>query len=253
MHSIGIIPARYASTRLPGKPLIDLGGKSMIQRVVEQARQANLSRVVVATDDERIRKHVLGFGGEAVLTNPDHPSGTDRVWEAYQHLGTPADCVVNIQGDEPFVHAAQINALLALFADANTQIATLVKPVLNLEELLSPHLPKVVLGAQAEALYFSRHPVPYLRQHPQEQWLQHHPYLRHIGLYAYRPAVLQQLTQLAPAPLELAESLEQLRWLTHGFRIRTAETALETIGIDTPEDVARALAYLQRPGQYPST
>lgn len=218
----------------------------MIRRVVEQARQADLSRVVVATDDERILEHVLGFGGEAVLTHPEHPSGTDRVWEAYQHLGVPADCVVNIQGDEPFVHPAQINALLALFADASTQIATLVKPVVNNEELLSPHLPKMVLGAAGEALYFSRHPIPYLRQHPQEHWLQHHRYLRHIGLYAYRPSVLEQLTQLAPAPLELAESLEQLRWLTHGFAIRTAETELETIGIDTPDDVARALAYLQQ-------
>ncbi|KUG08720.1 3-deoxy-manno-octulosonate cytidylyltransferase [Solirubrum puertoriconensis] len=245
MHNIGIIPARYASTRLPGKPLVDLGGKSMIRRVVEQASQANLSRVVVATDDERILEHVLTFGGEAVLTHPHHPSGTDRVWEAYEHLGTPADCVVNIQGDEPFVHPAQINALLELFADANTQIATLVKPVLTQEELLSPHLPKVVLGAHGQALYFSRHPVPYLRQYPQQDWLQHHRYLRHIGLYAYRPAVLQQLTQLQPAPLELAESLEQLRWLTHGYSIHTAETELETIGIDTSEDVQRALAYLQ--------
>ncbi|GAA4385016.1 3-deoxy-manno-octulosonate cytidylyltransferase [Hymenobacter koreensis] len=248
MHSIGIIPARFASTRLPGKPLVDLGGRSMIRRVVEQAQQARLSRVVVATDDQRILEHVQGFGGEAVLTHPDHPSGTDRVWEAYQQLGVSAGCVVNIQGDEPFIHPAQINALLDVFADASTQIATLVKPVVSDEELQSPHLPKVILGAAGEALYFSRHPIPYLRQYPESEWRTHHRYLRHIGLYAYRPAVLQQLTQLAPAPLELAESLEQLRWLTHGFRIHTAETELETIGIDTPEDVERALRHLATVG-----
>ncbi|RTQ51695.1 3-deoxy-manno-octulosonate cytidylyltransferase [Hymenobacter gummosus] len=244
MHSIGIIPARYASTRLPGKPLVDLAGKSMIQRVVEQARRADLDRVVVATDDARILDHVLGFGGEAVLTRPDHPSGTDRVWEAYQQLGQPADCVVNIQGDEPFIQPTQINALLALFTEPETQIATLVKQVISQEELFSPHLPKVVLGAQGEALYFSRHPIPYLRQYPSMSWLEHHRFLRHIGLYAYRPAVLRQLTQLAPDALELAESLEQLRWLAHGFRIRTAETDLATHGIDTPDDVQRALRQL---------
>ncbi|OON69254.1 3-deoxy-manno-octulosonate cytidylyltransferase [Hymenobacter sp. CRA2] len=248
MYSIAIIPARYSSTRLPGKPLIDLGGKTMIQRVVEQAQQASLDRVVVATDDERILHHVLDFGAEAVLTHPNHPSGTDRVWDAYHQLGQTADCVVNIQGDEPFIQAGQIDALLALFADEATQIGTLVKPVLSQEELLSPHLPKVVLDAQGRALYFSRHPIPYLRQYPSIDWLQHHRFLRHIGLYAYRPAVLQQLTQLAPAPLEIGESLEQLRWLTHGFSIHTAETSVETIGIDTPEDVKRALAYLTNRG-----
>ncbi|MBW3127429.1 3-deoxy-manno-octulosonate cytidylyltransferase [Hymenobacter profundi] len=244
MHAIGIIPARYASTRLPGKPLIDLGGQSMIQRVVNQARQAHLSRVVVATDDARIHQHVLDFGGEAVLTASDHPSGTDRVYEAYQLLGETADCVVNIQGDEPFIHPAQINLLLDLFADAETQIGTLVKHVVSEEELRSPHLPKVVLNTRGEALYFSRHPLPYQRQHNPADWLAYHHYLRHIGLYAYRPAVLAELTRLPPSPLEIAESLEQLRWLEHGYRIRTAETELATLGIDTPEDVIRALAQI---------
>ncbi|MCR5889758.1 3-deoxy-manno-octulosonate cytidylyltransferase [Hymenobacter sp. J193] len=244
LSAIGIIPARYASTRLPGKPLVDLGGQSMIQRVVAQARQARLSRVVVATDDERILTHVRSFGGEALLTSPAHPSGTDRVWDAYQQLGASADCVVNIQGDEPFIQPAQINALLDLFADTDTQIATLVKPVISEEELFSPHLPKVVLNTQQEALYFSRHPLPYQRQHPNWEWLEQHRYLRHIGLYAYRPAVLQELTQLPPSALELAESLEQLRWLEHGYRIRTAETAEATLGIDTPEDVVRAREFL---------
>ena len=240
--ALGIIPARYASTRLPGKPLVDLGGQSMIQRVVAQARQANLSRVVVATDDARILRHVHDFGGEAVLTRPEHPSGTDRVWEAYQQLGQPAaSCIVNIQGDEPFIHPAQINALVALFAQPPAPaIATLIKPVLTEEELFSPHLPKVVVNFEGHALYFSRHPLPYQRQHPPTEWLAHHRYHRHLGLYAYHPAVLSQLVQLPPSPLELAESLEQLRWLENGFLVRTAITELDAFGIDTPEDVARA-------------
>jgi 3-deoxy-manno-octulosonate cytidylyltransferase (CMP-KDO synthetase) len=245
MHAIGIIPARFASTRLPGKPLVDLGGQSMIQRVIGRARQSGLSRVVVATDDERILEHVLSVGGEAVLTSPDHPSGTDRVWDAYQQLNVPADCIINIQGDEPFIHPAQIDALIQLFAQAQPpQLATLVKPVLTDEELFSPHLPKVVLDTTGHALYFSRHPLPFQRQQPEPEWLQHHRYLRHIGLYAYRPDVLAEITQLSPSPLELAESLEQLRWLEHGYRILTAETDLETIGIDTPKDVERALRHL---------
>ncbi|MBC6605626.1 3-deoxy-manno-octulosonate cytidylyltransferase [Hymenobacter sp. BT188] len=241
VHALGIIPARYASTRLPGKPLVDLGGKSMIQRVVEQARLSNLSQVMVATDDERILEHVHGFGGEAVLTSPDHPSGTDRVFDAYQQLGVATDCIINIQGDEPFIHPAQINALVALFdGEKAPQLATLVKPVLSDDELFSPHLPKVVLDSQGYALYFSRHPLPYQRQVEPAQWLAHHRYLRHIGLYAYRPDVLAAITKLPPSSLEQAESLEQLRWLENSFRILTAETELETIGIDTPEDVERA-------------
>ena len=245
---LGLIPARFASTRLPGKPLVDLGGLSMIARVVAQARQANLARVVVATDDARILRHVEAFGGEAVLTRPDHASGTDRVWEAFEQLGRPADvhCIVNIQGDEPFVHPAQINALAALFADPATApgIATLVKPVVSAEELFSPHLPKVVLSQRGEALYFSRHPLPYQRGRDAAEWLAHHRYLRHLGLYAYTPAVLEQLTRLPVSPLETAESLEQLRWLEAGFRIRCAETALDAFGIDTPADVEKARARL---------
>lgn len=247
--AIGIIPARYASTRLPGKPLLDLGGRSMIERVVRQAQQAQLARVVVATDDERILDHVRGFGGEAVLTRPDHPSGTDRVWEAFEQLGRPAEvqCIVNIQGDEPFVHPAQLDALVALFAQPPAPaIATLIKPVLSEEELFSPHLPKVVTDQRGRALYFSRHPLPYQRQRPAAEWLAHYPYHRHLGLYAYQPAVLQQLTQLPPSPLELAESLEQLRWLEHGYAIQTAVTDLDAFGIDTPADVERARARLAR-------
>jgi 3-deoxy-manno-octulosonate cytidylyltransferase (CMP-KDO synthetase) len=246
---IGLIPARFASTRLPGKPLVDLGGQTMIQRVVAQAQKANLARVVVATDDERILQHVQEFGGEAVLTRPDHPSGTDRLWEAFQQLGSPSDvhCIVNIQGDEPFINPIQINALADLFADAATApaIATLVKPVLTEEELLSPHLPKVVLNQLGQAMYFSRHPVPYQRGRETTEWLAHHRYLRHLGLYAYQPAVLEQLTRLPVSPLEAAESLEQLRWLEAGFRIQCAETELEAFGIDTPEDMERARARIR--------
>ena len=247
--TIGLIPARYASTRLPGKPLLDLGGQSMIARVVRQAQKANLTRVVVATDDARILDHVLGFGGEAVLTRPDHASGTDRLQEAFELLGSPAgvQAIVNIQGDEPFIHPAQINALADLFADPATapDIATLVKAVVSDEELFSPHLPKVVVGSAGQALYFSRHPVPFQRNFPPAEWRAHHRYLRHLGLYAYRPAVLAQLTRLPVSPLEAAESLEQLRWLEAGFRIQTAETDLDAFGIDTPEDVARALVTLR--------
>ncbi|GAB3634795.1 3-deoxy-manno-octulosonate cytidylyltransferase [Hymenobacter arcticus] len=243
MSALGIIPARYASTRLPGKPLVDLGGQSMIQRVVTQARQANLARVVVATDDQRILDHVRGFGGEAVLTRPDHPSGTDRVWEAFELLGRPREvnCIVNIQGDEPFIHPTQIDALVALFAQRPTPaIATLIKPVLTEEELFSPHLPKVVTDQFGRALYFSRHPLPYQRQHAPADWLTHHRYYRHLGLYAYDPQVLGQITLLPPSSLEVAESLEQLRWLEAGFPVQTTVTELDAFGIDTPEDVVRA-------------
>jgi 3-deoxy-manno-octulosonate cytidylyltransferase (CMP-KDO synthetase) len=247
--AIGIIPARYASTRLPGKPLVDLGGQTMIQRVVAQARLSGLARVVVATDDVRILDHVHSFGGEAVLTRPDHPSGTDRVWEAFEQLGSPAEvsCIVNIQGDEPFIHPEQINALVNLLnQNPPPSIATLIKPVLTEEELFSPHLPKVVTDQRGNALYFSRHPLPYQRQYPTAEWLRHHRYHRHLGLYAYQPDVLRQLTLLPPSPLEIAESLEQLRWLEAGFSIQTAVTELDAFGIDTPEDMERARQRLAR-------
>ncbi|QKG56879.1 3-deoxy-manno-octulosonate cytidylyltransferase [Hymenobacter sp. BRD128] len=243
MSALGIIPARFASSRLPGKPLVDLGGRTMIERVVAQARRARLARVVVATDDERILDHVRGFGGEAVLTRADHPSGTDRVWEAFDLLGRPGgfNCIVNIQGDEPFIHPAQINALVDLFAQRPTPaIATLIKPVLTDEELFSPHLPKVVVNQFGRAMYFSRYPLPYQRQHPSHEWLAHHQYYRHLGLYAYDPETLGELTLLPPSRLELSESLEQLRWLEAEYPIQTVITELDAFGIDTPEDVARA-------------
>lgn len=239
MVILGIIPARYASTRFPAKALANINGKSMIQRVVEQARQAtSLSRVVVATDDERIRAHVADFGGEVVMTSVHHQSGTDRCQEAIRQLGLSADYVVNIQGDEPFIQPRQID-LLASVLDGVTELATLVKAIGDPQTLLSPNTAKVVLGATGEALYFSRHPIPYLRGQPTEIWLAAHTYYKHIGLYAYRTDILAQLTQLPPSSLELAESLEQLRWLENGYRIRTVLTDLDTHGIDTPEDLER--------------
>ncbi|ALI97689.1 3-deoxy-manno-octulosonate cytidylyltransferase [Rufibacter tibetensis] len=245
MKAVGIIPARFASTRFPGKPLVMLDGKSMIQRVYEQATTADLQEVVVATDDEKIRQHVEEFGGKVVMTSPHHQSGTDRCYEAYTHLGTSFDVVVNIQGDEPFIQPEQINKVLSCFSQEEAQIATLIKPIIKIEELLNPNSPKVVIGTQQQALYFSRHPIPYLRGAEQQEWLNQHGYFKHIGIYGYRSTVLALLTQLEPSKLEKAESLEQLRWLENGFKIVTAVTELETIGIDTPEDMKKALAFLQ--------
>jgi 3-deoxy-manno-octulosonate cytidylyltransferase (CMP-KDO synthetase) len=236
---LGIIPARYASTRFPAKALVNIGGKSMIQRVVEQAQQArSLSRVVVATDDERIRAHVADFGGEVVMTSTHHQSGTDRCQEAVQQLGVAADYVVNIQGDEPFIQPRQIDLLTSVL-DGNTELATLVKAIDDPQTLQNPNSPKVVLSATGDALYFSRQAIPYLRGKPVEAWLDAHTYYKHIGLYAYRTDVLAQLTQLPPSLLEQAESLEQLRWLENGYRIRTVTTDLDSHGIDTPEDLEK--------------
>ncbi len=222
-----------------------LDSKSMIQRVYEQAQTAALDKVLVATDDERIREHVLEFGGTVLMTADHHQSGTDRCYEAYTQLDEEFEVVVNIQGDEPFIQPEQINKVLGCFAQPEAQIATLIKPVQSPEELFNPNSPKVVIGAQQQALYFSRHPIPYLRGAEQHDWLSRHAYYKHIGIYGYRSSVLGQLTQLQPSALEKAESLEQLRWLEHGFRIITAITELETIGIDTPEDVEKALQYLK--------
>lgn len=244
MVILGIIPARYASTRFPAKPLADINGKSMIQRVVEQARQTtSLSRVVVATDDERIRAHVADFGGEVVMTSVHHQSGTDRCQEVVQQLGLSADYVVNIQGDEPFIQPRQIDLLTSVL-DGVTELATLVKAISDPQTLLSPNTAKVVLSTTGEALFFSRQPIPYLRGKPTETWLAAHTYYKHIGLYAYRTDILAQLTQLPPSSLELAESLEQLRWLENGYRIRTVLTNLDTHGIDTPEDLEKAIREL---------
>ena len=241
MNSIGIIPARYASTRFPGKPLVQINGKSMIQRVYEQASKAKLQHMLVATDDERILAEVQSFGGNAVLTNTNHQSGTDRCFEAYTLFNEPCDFIINIQGDEPFIQPEQINLVIDLFASPATQLGTLVKKIDSHTELFNPNSPKVILDNRQQAIYFSRHPIPYVRGAEPEHWLEKHTFYKHIGIYGYRADILEQITQLPPSDLELSESLEQLRWLQNGFRIATAQTTQENIGIDTPEDLEKAL------------
>lgn len=240
MKFIGIIPARYASTRFPGKPLALLGGKRVIERVCQQAAKV-LDEVVVATDDQRIYDAVMEFGGKAVMTSANHKSGTDRIREAADIIATDADVVVNIQGDEPFIRPEQIEAVCRCFEDDKTQIATLGKPFGNdIHAITNPNSPKIVVDSRGYAMYFSRSVIPYVRGVEQEQWADHYPYLKHIGLYAYRTDVLREVTMLPQSKLEIAESLEQLRWLDNGYRIRVALTDIETVGIDTPEDLERA-------------
>ena len=247
MKFIGIIPARYASTRFPGKPLADMNGKPMIQRVYEQVKDV-LDSVCVATDDIRIENAVKAFGGQVVMTSDKHRSGTDRCYEAYQKIGEGYDVIVNIQGDEPFIHPEQIQTIKTCFADANTQIATLVKPFRSEADfettIFNPNSPKVVLNKNNEPLYFSRSIIPYIRGKKYTEWLPSHTFYKHIGLYAYRAQVLKEITQLPQSALELAESLEQLRWLENGYKIKVGITEQETIGIDTPEDMEKALAFL---------
>lgn len=247
MKTIGIIPARYASTRFPAKPLAMLGGKPVIQRVYEQV-SGLLDYVVVATDDERILEAVKGFGGNAVMTSVNHKSGTDRCREAHQLYGGNYDIVVNIQGDEPFIRKSQIESLVACFEDEATDIATLVKPFVpadGFDKLENVNSPKVVVDANMNALYFSRSIIPYQRNSDKAEWLANHTYYKHIGLYAYRSNVLEEITGLPQSSLELAESLEQLRWLENGYKIKVGITDVETIGIDTPQDLAQAEEFLK--------
>ena len=247
MKFLAIIPARYASTRFPAKPLALLGGKPMIQHVYERV-SCVLDDVVVATDNQRIYDAVVRFGGRAVMTSPDHRTGTDRCLEAYQNFGVEADVVINVQGDEPFIAEEQILALMQCFENPQTDIATLIKPfptTTTYETLSNPNTPKVIVNPQGQALYFSRSVIPYLRGIEQTHWASHHTYYKHIGIYAYRIEALCKVTQLQQTSLELAESLEQLRWLENGLTIQTAITNIETIGIDTPEDLQKAEKYLQ--------
>jgi 3-deoxy-manno-octulosonate cytidylyltransferase (CMP-KDO synthetase) len=237
MNILGIIPARYASTRFPGKPLVDISGKSMLQRVYEQSKKCiHLAEVIVATDDQRIYDHVMSFGGVVAMTSPDHQSGTDRCAEvALQHPGY--DVIINIQGDEPYIDPEQISKLAFCFNSAETQLATLVKKITNEQELLNPNTPKVVINKLSEAVYFSRSPLPHIRGHEQKDWLSHYTFFKHIGIYGYRADVLQQITKLPVSSLEKAEALEQLRWIENGYRIKVAETEFETFAVDTPEDL----------------
>ena len=244
---IAIIPARYASTRFPGKPLAQLGGKAVIERVYEQVSGV-VENVVVATDDERIYDAVKAFGGRVVMTSTEHKSGTDRCWEAYQKQGEQFDVVINVQGDEPFIAHSQLRAIMACFEVETTDIATLVKPFAEedgIAALENPNSPKVVLDKASRAIYFSRSVIPYLRGVEREQWLKSHTYYKHIGMYAFRANVLREVTSLEQSPLELAESLEQLRWLENGYKIGVGISNVETVGIDTPEDLERAEAFLR--------
>lgn len=241
MNTVAIIPARYASTRFPGKPLIDIAGKSMIQRVYERALQAtSIQTVVVATDDQRIADHVTGFNGQFIMTSASHNSGTDRCAEAISHF-PDADIVVNIQGDEPFIQPAQIDLLTNCFQNKLVNIATLVKTIESTDDLVNSNIPKVTLTKDMQALYFSRSTIPYFRGTDQSAWVDKHVYFKHIGIYGFRRNTLLELTALAPSSLEQAESLEQLRWLEHGYQIQTAITPFQSYGIDSPEDVDRVI------------
>lgn len=241
MKIAGIIPARFASTRFPGKPLVEIHGKTMIQRVYEQASKSNLNAVIVATDDEKIATHVQSFGGNVVLTSTAHPTGTDRckealdIWSAKHQ--TQFDAVINIQGDEPFIHPEQINLLAQAFQDKNTQLATLIKPLNNKRDLENPGIIKVSFRKDLRALYFSRSIIPYPRTLSIEDALKNKSFYKHIGMYGYRADILAEITKLQQTPLELLESLEQLRWLENGYEIKLIETNIETRSVDTPDDL----------------
>lgn len=250
MNFVAVIPARYASTRFPGKPLAVLGGKSVIEHVYSQVSSV-MDDVYVATDDQRIFDAVRAFDGNVVMTSPDHKSGTDRIEEAVRKItaetGKEFDVVINVQGDEPFIQQSQILTVKACFDDGETQIATLGKPFGNdLEAIRNPNSPKIAVSQQGFALYFSRSVIPYCRGKEENRWPESFPYLKHIGLYAYRREVLHDVTQLPQSPLELAESLEQLRWLENGYKIKVGLTDVETIGIDTPDDLQRAEQYISK-------
>lgn len=244
MEFVGIIPARYASTRFPGKPLVDIQGKTMIQRVYEQAKKA-LEQVYVATDDERIAREVKRFGGNVVITSENHQSGTERLAEAVQTIRKKTkqqfDIVINIQGDEPYIQPEQIEEIKSCFNEQGTEIGTLVKAIDKNEDIFDPNKPKVMLDKDMNAICFSRSPIPYLRNTEKEQWHLKHTFYRHIGMYAYKTETLLRLTQLEQTPLELAESLEQLRWLENGYQIKVAKTNFDSVGIDTPEDLTNIL------------
>ncbi len=245
MKFIGIIPARFASTRFPGKPLAMINGVSMIMRVYGQAKQAtSLSDVVVATDDKRIYDHVMQEGGQVVMTSPDHPSGTDRVFEAAMKLIPEKDglnnyVVINIQGDEPFIDPAAINELAGCFREPETGIATLMKKIISDEELFDENVVKVIPGKGGRALYFSRSAMPFIRGKNTSDWRSAFSFFKHIGIYAYRADVLKEITTLDPSGLEMAEGLEQLRWLENGYSIHVEETDYESVSVDNPEDLLK--------------
>ncbi|MBL7113093.1 MAG: 3-deoxy-manno-octulosonate cytidylyltransferase [Bacteroidales bacterium] len=242
MNFLGIIPARYASARLPGKPLANLAGKPLIQWVYESAMNI-LENVVVATDDKRILEAVMDFGGEAVMTSDQHRSGTDRCAEASEIMkleGYPSDIVINIQGDEPFTRKEQIDLLMDAFSDPTVEIATLAGPVQSKEDLFDPNVVKVVRRKDGNALFFSRSTLPFIQHVEKDEWFGQFNFLHHLGIYAYRYNTLHEITQIPQSSLELAESLEQNRWLENGKNIRVCLTDQINLGIDTPEDLEKA-------------
>lgn len=243
MNILGIIPARFGSTRFPGKPLVNINGISMIQRVYEQCtKSSRLSRVIIATDDERIAQHVKSFNGEVMMTSPHHLSGTDRCAEIVRKESGKWDAVINIQGDEPYIHPEQIDLLCSCFEIADVKIATLVKKILSPDELFNQNNVKVVLNNRKEAIYFSRLPIPYNRNFPEQDWLKQSTYYKHIGIYGYRSKMLTELASLEKTNLEITESLEQLRWIENGYTIHAAVTSHESVAIDTPEDLEKLKA-----------
>lgn len=250
LKTLVVIPARYASTRFPGKPLVDIEGVSMIMRTYRQCLKAShVSDVVVATDDQRIYDHVHANGGKAVYTSESHVSGTDRCYEAAEKSGIKADIIINVQGDEPFIQPEQIDMLANAFVDQEVEIATMVKKIDDAAVLQNPNIPKVVRKVNGDALYFTRQCVPYIRATQSiNEYLEHNAFYKHIGIYAFRLNVMAQLVKLSPSSLEKAEQLEQLRWLENGYTIRTIETIFETIGVDMPDDVSKAIAWLKQNG-----
>lgn len=247
-NSVVIIPARYASSRFPGKPLAKLAGKPIIEHVYHRVSEA-VKHVYVAVDDKRIYDCVKEFGGNAIMTSPNHNSGTDRIAEAFGKIGKDFDVIVNVQGDEPFIHKEQIEDLINCFNEKDTEIATIVKPfsaIDGIKSLINPNTPKVTISKDMRALYFSRSVIPYIRGVEQEKWLEKHTYYKHIGIYGFRADVLMNVTKLPQGKLEKAESLEQLRWLENGYSIKVAVSNFETVGIDTPEDLIKAEQFINK-------
>ncbi len=247
MNFTGIIPARYSSSRFPGKPLVIINGKSMIQRVYEQAEKADvLSDIIVATDDEKINNHVKSFNGKVMMTSPNHQSGTERCNEVIELLknsspGNKLDVVINIQGDEPLIDPVQIKKVASCFTNKNIQIATLLKKISSNEELFNFNIVKSVFDKNNQAIYFSRQPIPFLSGENNSEWLNFCNYYKHIGIYAYRADILKEITNLKPSPLEIAESLEQLRWIENGYKINIALTDIESYAVDSPEDLKKII------------
>ena len=243
--AIGVIPARFSSTRFPGKPLTKINGVSMVERVYRQASlTTKLKSVIVATDDQRIFDHVKSFGGRVMLTSSDHPSGTDRIAEVIERLknnNEAFDVAINIQGDEPFIQPTQIERVISIFENPTAEIGTLIKRLENAEDLFNPNVVKVVVDGRGKALYFSRSPIPFVRNTISDNWLDDHVFYKHIGIYGYKTDTLKEITSLQLSPVEKAESLEQLRWLYNGYTIHTMVTDIETIGIDTPDDLSKLI------------